>query len=90
MPDRRTLRTCVTSPADRIVRGVAALLVGAFALSVAGQPWCAVPAGIWSLLLAVGAITGWCPTDLLRARESEAIERNTLGYPEARRHVDLS
>ena len=90
MPERRTVQACATSPADRIVRGIAALFVGAFALSMTGQPWCAIPAGVCSILLAVGAITGWCPTNLLRTRQAETVEQNTLGYADARQHIDIT
>lgn len=90
MPERRTVRACATSPADRVVRGIAALFVGAFALSMIGQPWCAIPAGICSILLAVGAITGWCPADLLRTRQAETVGQNTLGYADARQHIDIT
>lgn len=90
MPEPRALRSCAVSPADRIVRAIAAVLVGAFALSMTGQPWCAIPAGVCSILLAVGAITGWCPTDLLRTRQAETVEQNTLGYTDARQHIDIT
>lgn len=90
MPEPRALRSCAVSPADRVVRAIAAVLVGAFALSMTGQPWCAIPAGICSILLAVGAITGWCPTDLLRTRQAETVEQNTLGYTDARQHIDIT
>ncbi len=90
MPEPRALRSCAVSPADRVVRAIAAVLVGAFALSMTDQPWCAIPAGICSILLAVGAITGWCPTDLLRTRQAETVEQNTLGYTDARQHIDIT
>lgn len=90
MPEPRALRSCAVSPADRVVRAIAAVFVGAFALSMTDQPWCAIPAGICSTLLAVGAITGWCPTDLLRTRQAETVEQNTLGYTDARQHIDIT
>ena len=40
------------------------------ALSMLDNPWCAIPAGACAVLLMVGAITGWCPSDLLRPREA--------------------
>lgn len=90
MPEPRALRSCAVSSADRVARAIAAVFVGAFALSMIGQPWCAIPAGICAILLAVGAITGWCPTDLLRTRQAETVEQNTLGYADARHHIDIT
>ena len=90
MPEPRTPRSCAASRTDRIVRGIAAVFIGAFAAGMAAQPWCAIPAGICSILLAISAITGWCPTDLFRLRQAKAIEQNTLGYAEARHHIDIT
>ncbi|RQP09146.1 MAG: DUF2892 domain-containing protein [Microbacteriaceae bacterium] len=90
MPESRTRRSCATSPVDRVVRAIAAVIVGAFALSMIGQLWCAIPAGFCSVLLAIGAITGWCPTDLLPTRQAETVEQNTLGYTDARQHIDIT
>ncbi|MBM7827063.1 YgaP family membrane protein [Microbacterium aurum] len=90
MPEPRALRSCAVSPAGRVVRAIAAVLVGAFALSMTGQPWCAIPAGICATLLAIGAITGWCPTDLLRTPQAETVEQNTLGFTDARQHIDIT
>ena len=36
----------------------------------------------------IGALTGWCPTQLLRSREEPA-PVNTLGYDEARQPIDI-
>jgi hypothetical protein len=58
---------CAATRGERIGRGFASVFVGAFAASTLENPWCAVPAAICSVLLMVGAVTGWCPTDLLRA-----------------------
>ena len=58
--------------------------------SMTGQPWCAIPAGICATLLAIGAITGWCPTDLLRTPQAETVEQNTLGFTDARQHIDIT
>lgn len=90
MPEPRALASCAVSVTDRVVRGVAAVIVGAVAVSMISQPWCAIPAGICSIMLAVGAITGWCPTDVLRTRHTKPVELNTLGYAEARQHIDVT
>lgn len=64
------------------------MFIGAFALSTLEQPWCAVPAAICSVLLGVGAITGWCPTDLLSRGTADTSEPNSLGYPEALQKIE--
>ncbi|WP_353809008.1 YgaP family membrane protein [Agromyces sp. SYSU T00194] len=80
----RALRTtrCAARPLDRLLRGVGAGFVAAVAVSLWPNAWCAVPAAICAVLLAIGAITGWCPDDLLRMGRD--VEPNALGYPEAR------
>jgi len=82
-------RSCATTPADRVFRVVAAVIAGSFALSV-GQLWCAIPAGICSAFLLIGAITGWCPTQLLRRDRDEPVEQNAFGYAEARQPIDIT
>lgn len=80
---------CAVSPADRATRAIASVFACGLAWSMTDQPWCAIPVGICSVLLAVGAITGWCPTDLLRSRPTGTLEYNTLGYTDARQDLDL-
>ena len=79
---------CAVTPGQRAARGVVALLVGALAVAAAhdGQLWLAVPAGVFATFLVIGAVTGWCPTNLLR--EHDAIGAGH-GYPDARRLVRL-
>lgn len=81
-------RACATTPTDRIIRGVVAVFAAAFSLSQLDNLWCAIPAATCAVLLTIGAITGWCPTDLLRPR-TETGAMNALGYPEARQRVDI-
>lgn len=89
MADRgRRPAACATSPGERIVRGVGALVMGGIAASTATNPWCAIPAAVCAAFLMIGAITGWCPTNLLTRRPTPA-EANTLGYPEAPQKIDL-
>ncbi|MGR2753381.1 YgaP family membrane protein [Agromyces arachidis] len=78
-----TARSCAVSRGERGIRAVIAVFLGAFALGNLDNLWCAIPAGICAAFLAIGAITGWCPTDLL-ARTPDESDANTLGYPEAR------
>ena len=90
MTDRpaRRARACATTPTDRIVRGVVAVFAAAFSLNQLDNLWCAIPAATCAVLLTIGAITGWCPTDLLR-RPTAPEATNALGYPEARQRVDV-
>jgi hypothetical protein len=69
---------CVVTPGERILRAVIALFVSAFALSMLGNLWCAVPAGICAVFLTIGAITGWCPGNFV-----------TLGSSEAQQKIDV-
>ena len=82
---RRALaaRSCAVGRGERGIRAVIAVFLAAFALNNLDNLWCAIPAGTCSAFLAIGAITGWCPTDLVRRTPDEAAP-NALGYPEAR------
>ena len=53
--------SCAATRGERIVRGIAALFVAAVAVSMLDTPLVAIPAGICAALLAVAAVTGWCP-----------------------------
>jgi hypothetical protein len=76
----RFTRVCAVTRGERGFRAAMAVFVGAFAVSVSENLWCAIPAAVCALLLAVGAITGWCPTNLLPTREAR-VEQNALGFP---------
>lgn len=77
--------SCHVSRSDRVVRAVLAVVLASFATST-DTLWCAIPAGLCATFLIVGAITGWCPTDLLRRPEPQ--RENAFGYPDARDAVD--
>ena len=79
------VRVCRVGSAERVGRAVAALIVAAFAVSMAGIPWAAAAAGVCAALLAVGAVTGWCPS---LPADAGAVEENALGYPDARRRTE--
>ncbi|MBM7503974.1 DUF2892 domain-containing protein [Agromyces aurantiacus] len=81
-------RSCAVSRGERGIRAVIAVFLAAFALNALDTPWCAIPAGVCATLLAIGAITGWCPTDLF-ARTSSETDVNALGYPEARQPLTV-
>ena len=85
----RSGSACPSTPADRVVRGVLAVIIAAFALT-STSAWCAVPAFVCAGCFAFGALTGWCPTDLPRRRtRREEPAPNRLGYPAARQPIDL-
>jgi len=75
-------RACAVNRGERVVRGLIAVVLAAFAVSSLDNLWCAIPAAVCAGFLMIGAITGWCPTDLL-ARTLAGVEPNHLGYPEA-------
>lgn len=80
---------CAVTRADRVSRGIAAAILAATILVVEPVLWCAIPAAICATLLTVGAVTGWCPTDLLPSRRSAGSAPNGLGLPEALQDFDL-
>lgn len=65
-------------------------MTAGIAVSAAPNLWCAIPAAICSTFLMIGAITGWCPTNLLTGRSRSAQGANSLDYPEALQDFDLS
>lgn len=90
MPERlRSVSTvCATTPGERVMRAVLAVLAAGVATSMwSTRPWCAVPAAICTAFLVVGAATGWCPTSLLPAHRAA---EPTHGYPDASGIVDLT
>lgn len=86
MPEFGRGAACATTPGERVTRGVLSIVVAGIAASMAANPWCAIPAAICSVFLMIGAITGWCPTDLVTRRRPSA--PNTFGYPEALQPLD--
>jgi hypothetical protein len=82
---------CAVTAGRRAAQGVLAALAGtvAYVAATSGRPWCAVPAGVCGVFLAVGAVTGWCPTSLLRRNQRSAMSP-IHGYPDARGLVDLA
>ena len=66
---------------------ITSVFLTAVSLSSLNQPWCAIPAGVCATFLAIGAITGWCPTQLLNRRDAHT-PTTTLGCDEARQPID--
>lgn len=73
--------SCASTPKERWTRGAGAVVVGLTALGMNDTPLVAIPLGVMAVFLAIGAITGWCPTDLLAARRRSVGPReNAFGY----------
>lgn len=91
MPDDvRPTAACAVTPRDRAVRGVLSVVAAGIAWGTADRPWYAVPAALAATFLAIGAVTGWCPTALLTGRRTPAAIGTDHGYPDARGIVRLS
>lgn len=83
--------TCRVGIAGRLMRGGVAVVVAAFAASMLPtDPVIGATAGVAAVVVAVMALTGWCPADWFASRGRRETPRNTLGFPEAHQHVDLS
>lgn len=81
--------TCASSRAQRLVRGIVALIMVAYAVSaLPTEPVLGIAAGVIALGMAVSAITGVCP--LGRVPSGRRPETASLGYDDGRAFVDLS
>ncbi len=79
---------CETTPVERLIRGLLAVMLGSFAFSSLDNLWCAIPAATCATFLLIGTITGWCPTNLLfREQVNASGEPNPFGIPEAPQKV---
>lgn len=58
--------SCAPRATERIIQGVVAVLVLAFALDAAPDLGIAIIGSAAAVVLAVGAVRGWCPGSLLR------------------------
>lgn len=88
----KVFAACSVTPTDRAMRALAAVVLAAFSASMwSTNLLCAVPAATCSFFLVVGAVTGWCPTQLLRrvAQHGDAPVPTALGFPEALQDLDL-
>lgn len=83
---------CATTKSERVLRGIISIIVGAFSLSLMDNLVLAIPTAVFSVLLMIGAFTGWCPTNLLVSRPWERrdpAEQNAFGIPEAPERITL-
>ena len=64
----------------------------AFAAALSPSMVCTVPMAVCATFLMIGAITGWCPTQLFKGRGTRSARRspNTLGFPEAPHALDTT
>ncbi|MCE7483410.1 DUF2892 domain-containing protein [Microbacterium profundi] len=93
MPDRSltSAPACRVGVWGRLARGAVAVVTAAFAASMLPtDPVTAAVAGLFAVLVAVMAITGWCPADWLAPRRQSHAPQNTLGFPDAHQDVDLA
>lgn len=93
MSEQKTLRAaaCTAAPGERVVRGVVAVIVAAFAVAFTPvQPLIGIAAGVLAIGIGAMAITGFCPADWLRARAGQRqTPPNSLGYEDARGLISL-
>ena len=88
MPEWLQATQCATTKDERIFRAVMSVILAAFSLNTwADNLVCAIPAAICATFLMIGAITGWCPTQLFQSRNQQA--PNSLGIPEAPEKIKL-
>jgi predicted acyltransferase len=93
VPDRSQLSapSCRVGILGRLVRGCVSVVLAALTVVLLPTaPLIAVAAGVFAGLVAVMAITGWCPADGLASRGRQKMPRNTLGFPEAHPYLDPS
>ncbi len=84
--------SCATTKGDRLFFAAMAAIVGVMAGSMltSGNYWCGIPAAVCTTFLVIGALTGWCPSQLLRSKpRQEAPNMGSLGIPEAEGVIDL-
>lgn len=82
---------CPSTPTERIVRGVIAVVLAAVAVTSYPTWLIVVPTGLMALALSVGALTGHCPDYYLTARRGAASATpNRFGITDASDLVDLT
>ena len=82
---------CATSRGDRLFFAAMALIVGTMATSMltGGNLLCGVPAALCTTFLVIGAVTGWCPTQLFASRTPQKVGASDLPVPEVSGVIDL-
>lgn len=86
---------CRTGLGGRLTYGIITVFLAAFAGSTLhSDPVIAIAAGVGAILVAIMAVTGWCPgasiTVGAEASTTDAAAPNTLGIPDARQYVNLT
>lgn len=92
MAERTRFRAaCTTRRSGQALRAALAVVMSAFAASMRDIPIAAVIAGLVAVTAAAGAVTGWCPADLLSRRVTTGDDASGgHGFPEALQHIELS
>lgn len=86
-PHQQQVRTCPSTRSERVIRGIIALVLAAFAVSLLpAEPIPGIAAGVMALGIAASAITGACPRNWLGPQG----EPTALGFVDARSAVNLS
>ncbi|WP_026926955.1 YgaP-like transmembrane domain [Granulicoccus phenolivorans] len=81
--------TCASSRTQRVVRGIVALFMVAYAVStLPTAPVLGIAAAVIAIGIAVSAVTGACLTNPLQLRGKQ--EPTSFGFDDARKVVDLS
>ena len=76
---------CPSTPTERVIRGIVAVVVAAVAVSTPG--WMALPFALFAAVLAIGALTGKCPNQYFTGKRT--VQTNSMGYPDAVDIVNL-
>lgn len=83
--------SCNATKGERVIRGFIALVIASFAVSLAETSiFAAIVVGIVAALVAVMAITGFCPGSWVQARTLKQIEEQSFQFTDARSHVELN
>lgn len=82
---RRIQPACATSRSDRIFFAIMAVVVGVIAASMLSDRnfLCGIPATICTTFLVIGAITGWCPTQLFMRSKPASGAQDEFPTPQA-------
>lgn len=87
---KQRMSACPSTRSERILRGITALIMAAFAVSMLPtEPVPGVAAGVVALGIAVSAITGACPRNWLGSLQAKQ-EPSALGFDDARNAVTLT
>jgi len=81
---------CPSTPTERVVRGVIAVVLAAVAVTSYPSWLIVVPTALMAAALSVGALTGHCPDYYLTGRRRQQASGNEFGIQDATEVVDLT